>query len=84
MTSNFETQNALTVQDHYQTPAVAGDAFDYDDPSASPVRGGNAKFDAGAYFIGKEKTLIQPDRRFVVIDKASGWLFLKKIAPLSG
>jgi hypothetical protein len=71
----------LHSQDHYQTPAVAGEAFDYDDPSASPVRGGNAKFDAGAYFVGKEKTLIQPDRRFVVIDKASGWQFLKKDCP---
>ena len=74
--------NALTVQD-YNAP-TAYDAFEHDDPDASPIRGGNAKFDAGAYFIGKEKTLIQPDRRFVVIDKASGWLFLKKIAPLSG
>jgi hypothetical protein len=71
--------NALTVQD-YNAP-TAYDAFDHDDPDASPIRGGNAKFDAGAYFIGKEKTLIQPDRRFVVIDKASGWLFLKKDCP---
>jgi hypothetical protein len=39
MTSNYDTSNALTVQDHYQAPAVAGDGFDYDDPSASPVRG---------------------------------------------
>ena len=56
--------NALTVQD-YNAP-TAYDLFDYDDPNASPIRGGNAKFDAGAYFVGKEKTLLAPERRFIV------------------
>ena len=79
MTSNFETQNALTVQDHYQPPAV--DSFDYDEPGASPIRGGNAKFDAGAFFVGKEKTLLAPERRFIVLDKAAGWVFLKAGCP---
>jgi hypothetical protein len=37
MTSNIETSNALTVQNHYQAPAI--DAFDHDDPAVSPVRG---------------------------------------------
>jgi hypothetical protein len=79
MTSNFETSNALTVQDHYQPPAV--DSFDYDDPSASPIRGGNAKFDAGAYFVGKEKTLLAPERQFIALDKSAGWVFLKAGCP---
>jgi hypothetical protein len=74
------TSNALTVQDHYHAPVV-GDAFDQEDPDASPIRGGNTKFDAGAYFIGKEKTVVQPDRRFIALDKASGWQFLKKDCP---
>ena len=74
MTHNFETQNALvTVQDHYQPPAV--DSFDYDEPGASPIRGGNAKFDAGAYFVGKEKTLLTPERRFIALDKAAAGYF---------
>ena len=79
MTSNFETQNALTVQDRYQPPAV--DNFDYDEPGASPIRGGNVKFDAGAYFVGKEKALVAPERQFIVLDKASGWVFLKAGCP---
>ena len=77
--SNFETQNALIVQDHYQSPAV--DNFDYDEPGACPIRGGNAKFDAGAFFVGKEKTLLAPERRFIVLDKAAGWVFLKAGCP---
>ena len=77
--SNFETQNALVTQDHYQPPAV--DSFDYDEPGASPIRGGNSKFDAGAYFVGKEKSLLAPERRFIVLDKASGWVFLKAGCP---
>jgi hypothetical protein len=71
--------NALTVQD-YNAP-TAYDAFDHDDPDASPIRGSNVKFDAGAYYTGKEKTLVKPDRRFVAIDKAAGWQFLKKDCP---
>jgi hypothetical protein len=77
--SNFENQNALTVQNHYQAPAI--DAFDRDDPDASPIRGGNVKFDGGAYFVGKEKTLLAPERRFIVLDKAAGWLYLMKDHP---
>ena len=80
MTSNFDTSNALTVQDHYQIPAAV-DNFDYDEPGASPIRGGNVKFDGGAYFVGKEKTLVEPERRFIVLDKASGWQFLEKDCP---
>ena len=74
--SNFENQNALVTQDHYQPPAV--DSFDYDEPGASPIRGGNVKFDGGAYFVGKEKTLVEPERRFIALDKAAGWVYLKK------
>ena len=79
MNSNFETENALTVYQDHQPRAV--DNFDYDEPGASPIRGGNAKFDAGAYFVGKEKTLLAPERQFIVLDKAAGWQFLKKDCP---
>ena len=79
MTSNFETSNELTVYQDHQPRAV--DSFDYDEPGASPIRGGNAKFDAGAYFVGKEKTLLAPERRFIALDKAPGWVFLKKGCP---
>jgi hypothetical protein len=71
--------NALTVQD-YNAP-TAYDSFDHDEPGASPIRGGNFKFDGGAYFTGKEKTLVDPARRFIVLDKAQGWQFLKKDCP---
>jgi hypothetical protein len=75
--TNIETQNALTVQSHYAPAAI--DAFDHDDPTESPIRGGNIKFDAGAYFTGKEKTRVETtNRRFVVLDKCEGWVFLKK------
>ena len=43
----------------------------------------NAKFDAGAYFIGKEKALIATRSPFHGIDKASGWVFLKTDVPLN-
>jgi hypothetical protein len=77
--SNFDTSNALTVQDHQAPFGV--DNFGHDDPAESPVRGGNAKFDGGAYYVGKEKALIESERRFIVLDKASGWQFLKKDCP---
>jgi hypothetical protein len=80
MTHNFETQNALVTQDHYQVPAAV-DAFDHDDPDASPIRGGNAKFDGGLYYAGKEKTPVEKNRKFVVLNKAQGWQFLKKDCP---
>jgi hypothetical protein len=53
---------------------VAGDEI-------SPVRGPNIKFDAGVYSIGKEKTPIEDDKKFVVVDRAEGWQFLKKDCP---
>jgi hypothetical protein len=73
--SNFETQNALTVQNYNAPTAV--DAWDCDDPDASPIRGGNVKFADGPYVVGKEKTPLDPTRRFLALDKAGGWLFLK-------
>ena len=79
MTLDFETENALTVYQDHQPRAV--DNFDYEEPGASPVRGGHAKFDAGAYFVGKEKNLIAPERRFIALDKAAGWVFLKAGCP---
>jgi hypothetical protein len=77
MTSNIETSNALTVQNHSQ----AIDSFDQDDPTETPIRGGNAKFDGGGYFVGKEKTPVENNRRFVAYDKGAGWQFLKKDCP---
>jgi hypothetical protein len=74
--SNFETSNELTVQDHYAPTAY--DSFDHDDPDQSPIRGGDYRFDAGAYFTGKAKTPIEAGQRFIATDKAAGWLYLMK------
>jgi hypothetical protein len=79
MTSNIETSNALTVTNHHQVAVV--DDFDRDDPTTSPIRGPNVKFDGNGYAAGREKTSIRNDRRFIVLDKASGWQFLKKDCP---
>jgi hypothetical protein len=79
MTLDIETENALTVYQDHQPRAI--DNFDYDEPGASPIRGGNAKFDAGAYAVGKEKALLAPERKFIVLDKSAGWQFLKKDCP---
>jgi hypothetical protein len=76
--SNAETQNALVTQDHYSTPAIVGDEFDRDEPDASPVRGGEAKFVDGVYVVGREKTPLDTERQYAVLDKAGGWVFLKK------
>jgi len=63
-----ETQNALTTTTN--NPVAITDGWDAqaNDSTASPMKGTSIKFDAGAYFIGREKTLIQPDRQFVAID----------------
>jgi hypothetical protein len=55
--------------------AAAGDL------SASPVKGSLVKFDAGQFFLGKERTPIAADRGFVALDTAEGWQYLKKGAP---
>jgi hypothetical protein len=68
--------NALTVLD-YNAP-TAYDSFDYDDDGSSPIRGVSAKFANGPYVAGRQKTPLDPTRRVVVTDKASGWQFLKK------
>jgi hypothetical protein len=74
------TTNALTVvSDNHQVVAV--DNFDRDDPTESPVRGLNMKFDGGSYQLGREKVEVEKDRTFVVLDKAQGWQFLKKDCP---
>jgi len=81
MTMNAETQNALTTTT--DNPVAVADGWDAqsNDSAASPMKGSSIKFDNGAYFIGREKTLIQPDRQFVAIDVREGWLFLKKDCP---
>jgi hypothetical protein len=76
---NAETQNALTTTT--SNPIADGWDAQANDSAASPMKGGSIKFDNGAYFIGREKTLIQPDRQFVAIDVREGWLFLKKDCP---
>jgi hypothetical protein len=80
-TETQETQNALTVIKD-QLPANT-DGWDAaaSDSANKPVKGQSIKFDAGAYFIGKEKTLVKPDRRFVAMDLRQGWMFLKKDCP---
>ena len=76
-----ETQNALTtVKDNLPANADGWDAA-ASDSANKPMKGQSIKFDAGAYFIGKEKTLIKVDRRFVAMDLAQGWQFLKKDCP---
>jgi hypothetical protein len=57
------------------------DNWDAASDEISPVRGPNIKFDAGAFFTGKEKTPIDDDKKFIVIDRAEGWQFLKKDCP---
>jgi hypothetical protein len=76
---NAETQNALTPA----TNNAITDGWDAqaNDSSASPAKGSSIKFDAGAYFIGREKTLVDVGRQFVAIDIREGWLFLKKDCP---
>jgi len=78
---NAETQNALTTTTN--NPVAAADGWDAQatDSAASPMKGSSVKFDNGAYFIGREKTLIEEGRQFVAIDVREGWLFLKKDTP---
>jgi hypothetical protein len=68
--------NALATTNDYQ-PVDGWDAA-ATDTSASPVKGSLLKFDNGAFFLGKEKALIEGDRQFVALDVAEGWQFLKK------
>ena len=78
---NAETQNALTTTTDHLVAVIDGWDAQANDSAASPMKGSSIKFDNGAYFIGREKTLIQPDRQFVAIDVREGWLFLKKDTP---
>lgn len=79
---NAPTQNALTTVSN-KPPAAITDGWDAaaSDSAASPMKGASIKFDAGAYFIGREKTLIQPEKQFVAMDVREGWMFLKKDTP---
>jgi hypothetical protein len=73
----MQMSNALTPYAHNAPP----DSWDSAGDEISPVRGPNIKFDAGAYFTGKEKTPIEDDKKFIVVDRAEGWQFLKKDCP---
>jgi hypothetical protein len=75
-TSELKMSNALATTNEYQ-PVDGWDAA-ATDTSASPVKGSILKFDNGAFFLGKEKELIEDDKEFVAIDVAEGWQFLKK------
>lgn len=66
--------SALTPTDNWD---VAGDEL-------SPMRGPSIRFDNGAFYTGREKTketLIDAGQKFVVLDRAEGWQFLKKDCP---
>ena len=65
---NAETQNALTTTT--DNPVAIADGWDAqaNDSAASPMKGSSIKFDSAAYFIGREKMMIQPERQFVAID----------------
>jgi hypothetical protein len=78
---NAKTQTALTTTT--DNPVAIADGWDAqaNDSAASAMKGSSIKFESAAYFIGREKTLIQPDRQFVAIDIREGWLFLKKGLP---
>jgi hypothetical protein len=78
---NAQTQNALTTTTDNAVAIADGWDAQANDSSASPAKGSSIKFDNGAYFIGREKTLIKQDRQFVAIDIREGWLFLKKDCP---
>jgi hypothetical protein len=80
-TMNAETQNALTLTSTNLVPVSDGWDAAANDASASHAKGGSIKFDAGAYFIGREKTLVEESRQFVAIDIREGWMFLKKDCP---
>lgn len=79
---NAQTQNALTIASNNKVPAIT-DGWDAtaNDSTASPMKGSGIKFDKGAYYVGREKILIDRVRQFVAIDVREGWLFLKKDCP---
>jgi hypothetical protein len=76
---NAQTQNALTPATN--NPITDGWDAQANDSSASPAKGSSIRFDGGAHFIGREKTLVEVGRQFVAIDIREGWLFLKKDCP---
>jgi hypothetical protein len=77
----YTTQTSNAVTTATQSAPTAIDNWDIAADDLSPVRGSSVKFDAGAYYTGKEKTLIDEDRKFIVIDRSEGWQFLKKDCP---
>jgi hypothetical protein len=78
---NAQTQNALTTTTDNAVAIADGWDAQANDSSASPMKGSSIKFDNGAYFIGREKTLIKQDRQFIALDVHEGWQFLKKDCP---
>jgi len=68
-TDNAAIENALTIV-NLKPPAVITDGWDAAaiDMATHPMKGmASANFDNGAFFTGKEKLLIQPDKRFIAI-----------------
>jgi hypothetical protein len=76
-----DTQNAVTVIKDQLPANIDGWDAAAADSANKPMRGSSIKFDSGSYFIGKEKTLVKPDKRFVAMDLRQGWMFLKKDTP---
>ena len=67
---------------HASNNAPSVDNWDMAGDELSPIRGLNLKFDNGAFFVGKEKKPLDDDsRRFIALDFAEGWQFLKKDCP---
>jgi hypothetical protein len=69
--------NALALKSDH----ASVDNWDSAGGELSPVRGNNIKFDNGAFFIGREKTLLKDVKQFVIVDRSEGWMFLKKDCP---
>jgi hypothetical protein len=69
---NALTKNAVVVVDGFDAIAQ--------DPSASPIRGTNAKFKDAAYYAYTDKIDTQ-ERAFVALDRLAGWQKLQKDAP---
>jgi len=76
-----EARHAMTTSSHALVKVSDGWDAAAEDASANPVRGSNVKFDGGAYVIGKEKTPVDDGKKYVIIDRAEGWQFLKKDCP---
>src|SRR5690242_17656417 len=65
-----------------ETSVTVADGFDADalDPTASPLRGTTLNFKDAEYYAFGDKLDVR-ERRFVVLDRCSGWQKLAKECP---